>query len=349
MASPAEGLLEQLNTERRRVDVAVADLTIRELVRMVGEGELNAAPAYQRKFRWNAEDESRLVESLLLGLPVPSVFVASNSDFSLEVVDGLQRVSTLVHFLAPDLDDLRAIGRDAPLALEGLQKLDELEGLTFADLPGEVQRYFGRLPMRVTTLTDKSDPTVRFQLFERLNRGALTLSPQEVRTVVYRGPFIDLIRELSELESFRELAKLQRLQEADGTRGEIVLKFFTYLEWFDKYDGRVTSLLNEYAEKHREVGDIKERRELFREAVAAVSQAAGTPFLRANYHSTPINQLEAALVAAGRLIAEGRDMKEDAPELLTDKQLIDASTKGTNTLSSFRTRIERAQELLEAH
>ena len=74
-------LLERLNEERGRVDVSTADLTVREVVRMVGDGELNAAPVYQRKFRWSEEDESRLIESLLLGLPIPSVFVASNKDF----------------------------------------------------------------------------------------------------------------------------------------------------------------------------------------------------------------------------------------------------------------------------
>ncbi len=184
------GLLDQLNQERRRVDVAVADLTVREVVRMVRDGELNAAPAYQRKFRWKLDDESRLIESLLLGLPVPSVFVASNKDFSLEVVDGLQRVSTLVHFLDPREVDLALIGRDSPLVLEGLGRLDELEGLSYGQLPDEVQRYFGRLPLRVTTLTDKSDVNVRFQLFERLNRGAVKLSPQEVRTVVFRGTLL---------------------------------------------------------------------------------------------------------------------------------------------------------------
>ena len=189
-------LLERLNEERGRVDVSTADLTVREVVRMVGDGELNAAPVYQRKFRWSEEDESRLIESLLLGLPIPSVFVASNEDFSLEIVDGLQRVSTLVHFLAMNDEELEKIGKPTPLKLKGLEKLQDLHGSGFQDLPAEIQRYFSRLPLRITTLTDKSDVEIRFQLFERLNRGALALSAQEVRTVVYRGALIDLIREL---------------------------------------------------------------------------------------------------------------------------------------------------------
>lgn len=341
-------LLEELNEERRRVDVSTADLTVREVVRMVGDGELNAAPVYQRKFRWSEKDESRLIESLLLGLPVPSVFVASNPDFSLEIVDGLQRVSTLVHFLAEDEAELEKIGKSSPLKLQGLEKLTELEGAVFSELPAEIQRYFARLPLRITTLTDKSDAEIRFQLFERLNRGALALSAQEVRTVVYRGPLIDLIRELADDSDFRKLVKLESRAEEDGTRDELVLKFFAYLDWYDRYDGRVTDFLNEYAEENRETGDIKERRELFRAVVSGVPQAAGAPFLRRGYHSTPLNQLEAVLVAAGRLLREGKDLKEEAKALRSDKKLRDASRAGTNTKPSFRRRIQRAEELLEA-
>jgi hypothetical protein len=313
---------------------------------MVEVGELNAAPAYQRQFRWKPEDESRLIESLMLGLPVPSVFVASNEDFSLEVVDGLQRVSTLVHFLSPTPGNLQIIGRDRSLALTGMDKLSELEGKTFELLPTEVQRYFGRLPLRVTTLTDKSDPEVRFQLFERLNRGAVALSPQEVRTVVYRGSLINLISDLAQMPEFLSLVKLQRQQKDDGTREELVLKFFAYLDRFEQYDGQVTHFLNDYAKDHRDATDIAARREIFASALAAVSKAVDPPFLREGYHSTPLNQLEAVLVGAGRLLRSGTAIRDCAPALVNDQQLIEASTKGTNTRVSFRRRIERAEELL---
>lgn len=347
MAGP-KNLLQELNKERRRVDVSTADLTVREVVRMVADGELNAAPVYQRKFRWSEKDESRLVESLMLGLPVPSVFVASNDDFSLEIVDGLQRVSTLVHFLGEDETALERIGKASSLKLQGLEKLGELEGAQFKDLPEEIQRYFARLPLRITTLTDKSDPEIRFQLFERLNRGALALSAQEVRTVVYRGPLIDLVKDLAADQGFRDLVKLESRAEEDGTREELVLKFFAYLDWYDRYDGRVTDFLNEYAEENRNISDVDERRDLFRKVVASVSQAAGAPFLRRGYHSTPLNQLEAVLVAGGRLLRDGKDLKEDAKDLRSDKKLRDASRAGTNTIPSFKRRIGRAEELFEA-
>jgi hypothetical protein len=89
-------LQQRLDEQRRRADVDNFDVTVRELVRMAAKGEIDRAPAYQRKFRWGEEEESRLIESLLLGLPVPSLFVATNPNGTWEIVDGLQRLSTII-------------------------------------------------------------------------------------------------------------------------------------------------------------------------------------------------------------------------------------------------------------
>src|SRR5438105_2193610 len=108
-----ENIQQQLDAQRRLVDVDNFDVTVRELVRMVAEDELARAPEYQRKFRWEVEDESKLIESLLLGLPVPSLFVATNPNGTWEVVDGLQRLSTLLHFIA-----------EPPVLLKSIDKAD---------------------------------------------------------------------------------------------------------------------------------------------------------------------------------------------------------------------------------
>ena len=133
MAVAERNLQEQLDTHRQRVDVDHFDLTVRELLRMSGEGELKRAPVYQRKFRWSEETESRLVESVLLGLPVPSIFVATNPDGSWEVVDGLQRLSTLIHFSDASPEQLESIGKSAPLRLRGLTDLTHFNGYAFDD------------------------------------------------------------------------------------------------------------------------------------------------------------------------------------------------------------------------
>lgn len=137
MTSPlSDAFVEQLDTERRKVDVATHDFSVREIVRMINEDEMNVAPAYQRMFRWNEEAESTFIESVFLGLPIPPVFVATNVGFQWEVVDGLQRLSTLAHFLAENVENAEKIGRKAPLRLAGLEKLSELNGTAYAELPG---------------------------------------------------------------------------------------------------------------------------------------------------------------------------------------------------------------------
>ena len=117
-----------LDTHRQKIDVENFDLTIREIISMVRTGEIKRSPSYQRKFRWKQDDESRLIESLLLGLPIPNVFVATNPDGSWELVDGLQRVSTVLHFALDDSEEndltlIKEMSRPSSLSLSGLANL----------------------------------------------------------------------------------------------------------------------------------------------------------------------------------------------------------------------------------
>ncbi len=119
----AADLNTQFDSQRKKVDVDNFDVTVRELVRMVEEGEIDRAPEYQRKFRWDETRESRLVESVLLGLPVPTIFMATNKDGTWELVDGLQRISSLVHFAGSEPSLHASIGKNSSLRLSGLGML----------------------------------------------------------------------------------------------------------------------------------------------------------------------------------------------------------------------------------
>jgi len=113
-------MLTQLEAQRKKVDVDNFDVTVRELVRMVESNEIDRAPEYQRKFRWDKERESKLIESVLLGLPIPTVFMATNKDGTWELVDGLQRISSLLHFAGAPESLGGTISKEEPLILEGL-------------------------------------------------------------------------------------------------------------------------------------------------------------------------------------------------------------------------------------
>jgi hypothetical protein len=350
-AAELESLEAQLGEERQKVDVASHDFSVREIARMLGEGELNIAPEYQRKYRWKADTASTFIESLFLGLPVPPIFVATNDDFQLEVVDGLQRISTMLNYMSDLPEDLLKIGRTKVLRLEGLQKLSQLNDTIYGDLPKSLQRYFGRQPVQVISLTDKSSKDVRFDLFERLNAGAIALSSQEVRACIFRGKFNDFVEELAGSADFRSLLKLQTAKQVDGTSAEEVLKFFAYKNFRDKFDGRVKIFLNSYAKSALEQFEYAEERRVFEAAMRFLAEINdGQPFLRASTNVTPLVQFEACAVAAGELLQAGlRPIRPATASWREDEELVAASTGATNSRSLLGKRIDRAKALFRAN
>lgn len=345
MSSHFEGLEEQLAAERKKVDVASVAFSIRELVRMYEDKELSIAPSYQRKYRWPGSVASAFIESLFLGLPIPPVFVATNDNFEWEVVDGLQRISTLVHFISDDEDVRSSVGRKDPLVLTGLEKLSQLNDAGYSDLPKAIQLYFARQPLQVISLTDKSDKAVRFDLFERLNTGAISLTPQEVRSAVYAGGFIDFVDELATDENFKSLLKLQEVNKNDGTTAEQVLKFFAYKNNREEFRGGVTSFLNSFAESASHSFDYSAERRVFEQTFRFLSRTVGGHFLRDRTSVTPLVQFEACGVGIGLLFEEGKSPVAPSVDWLNDAELISASTGGTNTRSMLTRRIQRAKDL----
>ena len=313
---------------------------------MAERSELHRAPAYQRKFRWDEEAESKLIESLLLGLPVPNLFFATNEDGTWEVVDGLQRISTLIHFASGSERELAEIDKPTNLRLQGLKKLTHLNGLTFDELPPPIRLNFTKRGFGVTALSDKSDKEARFDTFERLNSGAVALSAQEVRACIYDGPLNEALRKLSKDENFQGLVKLQKRDRDNATHEELVLKFFAYLEDRESFGGAVRDFLNTYMDNNRNRSDLDGLGELFKEVVGQLSDIVDGPFLRQNTNVTPQNELEAVMVGAAEVIREYGHLGTPSAGWLDDTELVAASTGATNTKAKLRDRIERAKELL---
>lgn len=340
-----DGLEDQLATERKKVDVSAISFSVREIVRMLEDDELSIAPSYQRKYRWPETVASTFIESIFLGLPIPPIFVATNKDFQWEVVDGLQRISTLLMFLAENPDHLAKIGRAQPLKLDGLETLSQLNGIRFSDMPKSLQRYFGRQPLQVISLTDKSDLSVRFDLFERLNSGAISLTPQEVRAAVYRGRFNDFIEDLASNAHFNQLLKLQESNKNDGTAAEQVLKFFAYKNDQQNFDGAVTKFLNVYAAKANKDFNYDSERAVFEHTFEFLAGILDGPFLRTSTKVTPLVEFEACGVGIARVIESGTDLVHPTGDWIEDSELVASSRGGTNTRSMLSRRITRATEL----
>lgn len=238
-------LNSQLQQYRRTVDFDTYDISAQQIMAMVEGKEIHIAPAYQRKFRWNDQRCSQLIESLLLGIPIPSLFTATNPDSTWELVDGVQRVSAIIKFMGTNelRDSLEITGE---LTLEGLEKLTQFNGYRFDELPSSIQLHLKNRPLKVVTLSDKSDLQVRFDLFERLNKGGVTLSDQEIRDCVYRGRFADFVERLSSSKDFNCVLKLTEAQEKSALREECVLRFFAFLNAYQNFEHSVVEFLNGY-------------------------------------------------------------------------------------------------------
>jgi Protein of unknown function DUF262 len=339
-------LQAELDNHRRSVDTDYFDLSIREIVRMVEENEIKVAPAYQRQFRWKEDVQSALIESLLLGLPIPAIFVATNRDGTWDVVDGLQRICTILKFFGVDIPDSEEHQfSKAPLKLGAMSQLTNFTNIRYSDLPMPIRLMLGKRYIRVQVLSDKSDPDVRFELFQRLNAGAVALTPQEIRSCVFRGPFNTLIEELADYPDYKALLKLQAKDQRDGTTEEIVLKFFAYLDGIDSFDGNVTGFLNNYMKKRASDQDLLKDQKLFTDTTSFLHSVTGGAFIRDGVSTTPVNQLEGILVGIGRIIRDGNRPKIPPKGWENDPELVGASTKGTNSRTKLRGRILRSQEL----
>ena len=261
----------QLGTQRRTVDFDTFDIQLQELLRMLSEGQISVAPAYQRQFRWDDARCSELIESLMLGIPIPNLFMATNDDNTWETVDGVQRLSAIVKFAGDN--GLRAtFGLGRALVLEGLKKLSLFTGLTFSSLHLSIQQHVKTRPLRVVTLNDKSDVFIRFDLFERLNTGGVLLTNHEIRDCVFQGKFADKLDELAKLEEFQTVVRLPRRKKTDGTLEECVLRFFALIDRYKKFDHSVEDFLTDYM-KHASKDFEYDKRELeFRNVFAKLAK-----------------------------------------------------------------------------
>ncbi|GFH91157.1 hypothetical protein IMSAGC002_02409 [Lachnospiraceae bacterium] len=339
---------KELMTQKMKVDFNTYDLSVKELLSMVNDGLINIAPDYQRQFRWDDERQSSLIESLFLGIPVPSLFMATNADGTWELIDGVQRVSTMICFAGDDKVREKVNAKHVEsLKLKGLSKLVNFNDKRFSDLPIGVQNKFKLTSIKVTTLSDKSDKNVRFDLFERLNRGGITLTPQEIRSCVYRGGFNDFLKELSQDTNFKECVHLSENQENDGTREELVLRFFAYLYDLDSFEHSVKDFLNNYMSKADRNFNYSKNDKLFREVFRILNEALPMGISKGR-KNTPLNLFEAVSVGAAlAYMDKGKINVSGIEEWLKDKELLKYITGATNSRPRVIGRIEFCRKKFE--
>ena len=332
----------QLETERRTVGFDSYDMSVRELLNMVGAGEINIAPVYQRKFVWDMKRQSEFIESVFLDIPIPPLFMATNRDGTWEVVDGVQRISTLIHFCGP-AEQRKVLGKSRPLTLTDLDKLANFNTFTFESPPKGVQLKFWTRPLRVTVLNDKSDLNVRFDLFERLNSGGVILLPQEIRNCVYRGPFSDLLKEYAEKNDFSRVVRC----ESESQKEEFVLRYFAFLEKYREFDHSVNEFLNDYIAGANKKLPRTQILLIFDQTFAFLASELPSGIVRSRRKITPVNLFEAITVGTGLVFVARRTPRSGVvSQLLVDANLRQLTTAGTNTPRMVTGRIEFVRDRL---
>lgn len=245
------------------------DVSFGEILNMYEHGEIVIDPAFQRLFRWNDEQKTRFIESLLLGIPIPPIFVAANSEGVWELVDGLQRISTFLSFVGVLRLGKQLDKKNKWTMLPGT-RVESLEGYTYETLPQKYRLSLKRAVCRVEILKWDSSYDMRYELFNRLNTGGTPLTQQEIRNCIFRdisSKFNDFLHELAGNSDFKRTVSLSHEQNECLFNEELVLRFFALSDSKTKLDIRsgFAQYMTDYMKRalQNEAYDYAGQKELF--------------------------------------------------------------------------------------
>ena len=345
--------MAQTDGIEREIRTTAVDFSFGELLNLHKDGEIVIRPEYQRLFRWSNEQRSRLIESILMGLPIPPIFLIENDGGVLELIDGLQRTSSVLQFL-----DHTAINQPE-LVLEGCDVLDSLNGKTFQTLDTVLKLKVKRTPIRATIINKSGDSFVKYEMFKRLNTGGSLLSAQEIRNCSSRmvdggADFYDAIQALSKYPAFvtatGRLPDTMIEQRADE---ELVLRFFALKLARDKFKGNIEEWLDGFMEDalfQRIAFNIAEQSEVFKNAFDLIQAKFGDQaFTRFNFHGEPTGRLAPAYFEAvcasilahlAELAAiDGDVLLERLKHAFDSEEFKNSTGPGANTISKLGQRI----------
>jgi hypothetical protein len=228
----------EIRAKQHEVKYDLRDFTIDHIVEHFQKG-MFYIPDYQREFIWPDTQRSRFVESVILGLPIPMMFLADMDDGRIEIVDGAQRIQTLEQFKSNDL------------VLDGLERLPSINRFRFTDLPIAQQRKFGTKALRMVFLEDSTSPQLRQEIFDRVNTSGVPARPSEVRRGTYTGPFMDFVKHMAQDPDFLEACPITATMRKRRENEELALRFFAYSDSYQVFTHDVDEFLDAFVKEHR--------------------------------------------------------------------------------------------------
>lgn len=241
---------DEIPLRDRKVVTQPYDLAIHSLIEQVNSSTiflrpLSSRPRFQRQYVWTDALASKLVESILLKVPVPPCYLSQNEEFELDVIDGQQRIYSLYRFV------------ENQFSLQGLEVLTELNGRRFFEIEPKLQRQLTTFTLRCVLITNESHPEIKFEVFERLNSNTVPLNAQELRNCIYRGAFNELLADLTFGDEWLKI--LGRKKPDKRLRDEeLILRFFAFsVLGVDSYRTPLKHWLNAAAKAGRSLNNAQ--------------------------------------------------------------------------------------------
>ena len=297
-------------------------------------------PDFQRNYVWNNNQASKFIESLLLGLPIPSICLYKEEDNKQIIIDGFQRLHTIRRFYN---NDFSLTNISSPFV-----------GKTIDDLNEDMRRKLDDTTIHATIVKadapEERNYNAVYLIFERLNTGGVKLTPQEIRSCIYHGSFKDILNELAQDDNFIALLNISPKRKKDQ---EIVLRLFALQESFQDYTGNMKEFLNTYMEKHQEQNKISfsSEIELFKNTFKYFTFLEPMVFKPSKTLNLAI--LDAIFVGTFRRIKKGEIKNLDAYKAVVKEMVVKDSfiqnieTGKTHHTTPLRTRINIAIKEME--
>lgn len=311
-------------------------------------------PDFQRKFVWTIKQSSRFIESLLLGVPIPSLMFYQDAESNQLVVDGQQRIKSIIYFVGDDSIDINKLPKEEhnryKFKLTGLSDGSQYEGRTFEQLSETDQRkllYICTLDINLITLSDPNDLSSIYYIFERLNTGGTPLKPQEIRNCICAGKFNDFLFYLNDNKTWRKFFNdsnaIDHLQDV-----ELILRFFALHDRLELYTSPMKDYLTDYMKEKKNLSDkeIKEKEKIFISTIESVYLHLGNRAFRPN-NGINSSIFDSVMLAFAKNINNiPNDIKDKYERLCTNKEYLKYCGKSSGDVSSVRYRRQMANDYL---
>lgn len=251
--------MEELDTKKVFTDTKDYPLSI--IKEMFDDGDIILQPDYQRDYIMDEKKASKLIESVLLRIPIPTVYLCEESDGTLSIIDCQQRLTSFVKFLKNEI------------TLKNLEEYTDFNGKKFMDLDKTVQRTIKNTSIH-SIVIKKESQELKYEIFARLNQGSTSLKPQELRNCIYRGSFNNMLEDIS--RSNKTLAFLIGAENKRKSYQEMVLRYFALKNW-QEYSSSIAKTLNLYMEKHQNDSkeEIEKLKKEFNSNIDIIKQVLG--------------------------------------------------------------------------